>query len=113
VIGMLGNGSYTKFDKIIGSATVGFMDLQLVLGLILYFGYSPYTKGLTFNMSNAEERFWSVEHLLMMILAIAFAHIGKVKAGKAQDDKQKFKVQVLFFSVSLALMMLAIPWGRV
>jgi hypothetical protein len=113
IIGLYGNGKYSKFDKILGSATVGFMDIMLILGLILYFGYSSYTKNLTFDMSNAEERFWSVEHLIMMLLAIAFAHIGKVKAGKLVEDKMKYRTQVIFFSASLALMMLAIPWDRV
>ena len=110
--GLVSNGAYTKFDKIVGSATVGIMDLQLLLGIVLYFGYSAYTMSLSFNMSNSEERFWSVEHLALMVMAIGLAHVGKVKAGKAITDKSKFKTQAIFFTISFLLMILAIPWGR-
>jgi len=110
LVGLVSKGAYTKFDKILGSATVGTMDLQLVLGLLLYFWYSPF---ITFNMSNATERFWSVEHLVLMLLAIAAAHIGKVKATKATDDTAKFRFQVIFFTLSLVFMLLGIPWSRV
>ena len=112
-IGWFSGGSYSKFDKILGSATVGFLDLQLLLGLVLYFFHSAFTKNLTFNMSNPTERFWSVEHLMLMILAIAAAHIGKVKANKSPDDSVKFKFQAIFFSLSLILMIMAIPWDRI
>ena len=113
IIGLIGGGSYSKFDKILGSATVGLLDLQMLLGLLLYFFHSAFTKNLTFNMSNASERFWSVEHLMLMILAIAAAHIGKVKANKSEEGSTKFKFQAIFFSLSLTLMIMGIPWDRI
>lgn len=113
IVGLISNGSYGKFDKILGSATVGLMDMQLLLGLVLYFGYSPYTKNLTFNMGNAEERFWSVEHLLLMLLAIVAAHVGKVISKKSQDASVQFKYQTIFFGISLLLMIAGIPWSRI
>jgi hypothetical protein len=110
LIGLFGGGSYTKFDKILGSATVGIMDVQLILGVVLYFFYSPY---ITFNMSNPTERFWSVEHLLLMVLAIAAAHVGKVIAKKSDDAPVKFRFQAIFFTIALVLMIVGIPWSRV
>lgn len=112
VIGLFSNSPYSKFDKILGSATVGIMDLQLLLGIVLYVAYSPYTKNFTFDMANATERFWAVEHLSMMLLAIAAAHIGKSKAKKAANPKTQFRLQTMFFSVSLVLILLGIPWDR-
>ena len=113
IIGLISGGSYSKIDKIMGSATVGIIDLQLLLGLILYFFHSSFTKNFTFNMSNTTERFWSVEHLLMMFLAIVAAHIGKVKVAKASENSSKFRFQLIFFTISLVLMIMAIPWDRV
>ena len=110
IIGMFAGSSYTKFDKILGSATVGLLDLQLLLGLALYFFHSAF---ITFNMGNPTERFWSVEHLMLMILAIVFAHVGKVKANKASVDSAKFKFQTIFFSIALILMIMGIPWDRI
>ncbi|MCP4457965.1 MAG: hypothetical protein GY816_08075 [Cytophagales bacterium] len=113
LIGWFSGGIYSKFDKILGSATVGLLDLQLILGFLLYFLHSAFTKNLTFNMSNTSERFWSVEHLILMILAISAAHIGKVKAKKSEINRTKFKFQAIFFFISLILMIMGIPWNRI
>lgn len=113
LIGLFGGGKFSKFDKILGSATVGLMDLQLLLGIILYFGYSPFTKNFTFNMSNDTERFWSVEHLVLMILAIAAAHVGKSIAKRSSDAPVQFRFQSIFFVIALVLMSMGIPWSRI
>lgn len=113
LVGLFGGGKYSKFDKILGSATVGIMDLQLLSGLILYFAYSPYTKYFSFNMKNDLERFWAVEHLALMLIAIIFAHIGKRIAKKSPDASVQFRFQSIFFGMSLVLILLGIPWDRV
>jgi len=113
LIGLFAGTSYTKFDKILGSATVGLLDLQLLLGLVLYFFQSAFTKNLTFNMSNSEERYWAVEHLLVMILAIVAAHVGKMIAKKSPDASVKFRFQAIFFGISLILIIMRIPWDRI
>ncbi len=113
VSGMLAKSEYSRIDNVLSSAVVGLLDLQLLLGFFLYFAYSPFTKNFTFNMGDTSERFWSVEHLLLMILAITVAHIGKVKIRKLEIDKAKFKTQIFFFSLSLVLMIIGIPWDRV
>lgn len=109
LVGVFRGSSYTKFDKILGSATVGLLDLQLLLGFLLYFFHSPF---ITFNMGNTTERFWSVEHLLLMIVAVVFVHVGKMKANKALMDSTKFKFQLLFFGLSIVMMSMGIPWSR-
>ncbi len=113
LIGLFSGGKYSKFDKILGSATVGFMDIQFILGIILYFAWSPYTMKFSFNLDNPEERFWSIEHLVLMVLAIAAAHIGKVIAKKSDDAPVQFRFQAIFFTISLLLLIMGIPWSRV
>lgn len=112
ILGWLSGGNYSKFDKIIGSITIGLLDVQLLLGLVLYFFYSAFTKELTFNVINAEGRFWAVDHLLLMLFAVLAAHIGKMIATKSPDASVKFRFQAIFFSISLILMIFGIPWGR-
>ena len=63
-----------------GVIFVGFMDLNFLLGLILYFAASPITKMAMQNMALAmkdhELRFFSVEHTTYMFLALVCAHLG-------------------------------------
>src|SRR5262245_34190259 len=60
------------------------MDLQLLIGLLLYVLISPNTAAIFRNFGEAmrapESRFWAVEHIAMMIVAVALAHVGRVLA---------------------------------
>lgn len=116
MMGMFGNPAYGKLDNIFSAAYVGLMDLMFLIGLILYVFLSPITQS-AFNdfgaaMSNASIRFWAVEHITVMILAIALAHIGRSKAKKTADVKKKYKFQAIFFGISFLLMLVGIPWDR-
>jgi len=113
LIGLFAGGNYSKFDKIMAISFTMFMRVQFVLGVVLYFFLSPYTSKFTFNMSDATERFWSVEHILLMFLAIGAAEIGSKKSGKTDDARMKFKFQAIFFGISLLLILAGIPWGRI
>jgi anti-sigma-K factor RskA len=110
--GFFGGGQYKKLDRVLGSSFVGLMDLQLLLGVVLYF-HSPLTKKFEFNMDDADQRFWSTEHVMLMIVAVAAAHIGSAIAKRSADDPIRFKFQSIFFTTSLVMMLLGIPWSRV
>lgn len=116
LMGLFGNASYGKTDNILAASFVGTMDLQFLIGLILYFFLSPITQTAIADfgaaMKNPGLRFFAVEHLTMMIAAIAIAHIGRSKAKKSYEAKKKFKFQVIFFGIALALMLIGIPWDR-
>ena len=105
VIGWFGNTSYGKFDKIIAPAYVGLMHLQLLIGLLLYFVYSPF---VTYNMSDKVSRYWSVEHIAMMILAVVAAQVGRSISKKSSDAQVKFRFQTIFFGLSILLILVAL-----
>lgn len=104
VIGWLGNTPYTKFDKIIAPSYVGLMHLQFLLGLILYF-ISPF---VTYNMGERVSRYWSVEHIAMMVLAVVAAQAGRSISKKASDSQVKFRFQTVFFGISILLILVAL-----
>ncbi len=110
LVGLFGGGEYKKFDKIVAVSFVGMMHLQLVIGLVLYFFYSPF---VTYNMTDQNSRFWSVEHIALMLFAVAAAQIGRSISKKTQDAQVKFRFQSIFFGISLILMLLGIPWDRI
>jgi hypothetical protein len=96
------------------------MDLQLVLGLLLYFGASPLTKMALSNMAAAmkdlsphhELRFFSVEHTTEMLLAVILAHVGAALARKGKTDLVKYRGATIAWILSLLLILAGIPWWR-
>ena len=112
LVGLFGGTKYSKFDRILAPSFVGLMHLQFLIGLILYVFLSPYTSNFTFNMSDAVARFWSVEHLALMLFAVVAAQVGRSISKKSDDAQVKFRFQSIFFGMSLVLMLLGIPWER-
>jgi hypothetical protein len=95
---------------------VAFMDLNFLIGLILYFGASPVTKMAFQNMAAAmkdhEMRFFSVEHTTYMFLALVCAHVGGVLARKGKTDLKKYRGATIAFGLSILLVLAGIPWWR-
>ena len=116
IMGLTGNKSYEKFDRILTASTVGTLHLQLFIGLALYIFLSPLTQA-AFNdfgaaMKEASLRYWAVEHIFAMIVAIGLAEVGKSKAKKATEDRKKFRFQLIFFVISLLVMLSRIPFNE-
>src|SRR5262245_29595062 len=57
------------------------LDLQMLLGLLLYLGLSPNMQEILNNfgaaMTRADTRFWAVEHVSAMFIAIVLSHVGR------------------------------------
>lgn len=87
-------------------------DIQLLLGLVLYFtnGWFDRLKDLGNNMKDPASRFFTMEHLTMMLLAWVLVHIGRVKVKKAGTDIAKHKMMLLFFGLAFILIIASIPW---
>lgn len=91
------------------------MDLQLLVGIILYFFLSPTTvmalQNMAATMSIAASRFYAVEHVLIMVLAVIAAHIGRSQhKKKALSAAQKHRRTLIWFVIALLLVLAAIPW---
>lgn len=116
LVGWFGNQPWKKVDNILGIVFTSLMDLQLLTGLVLYFFLSPVTKMALSDfgaaMKNADLRFYAVEHLSMMLIAVVLVHIGRAKSKKAVTDTSKFKLATIFYLIALVVMVAAIPWSR-
>lgn len=79
---------------------------QLVIGLLLYLmNFSTYSQ-----MGGEVGRFWKMEHIGVMVFAIALVTIGRVSSKRAKDERLKQKRVAIFYLIALALMLWAIPW---
>jgi hypothetical protein len=93
------------------------LDLQMLLGLVLYFFLSPITKAAMSDFGGAmgvsAMRFWAVEHWLGMVIAIALVHVGIARAKRAPDGPAKHRTLAIFFTLAMLAILASIPWpGR-
>lgn len=105
---------FSKFDDTIRIVTVKIVQLQFCIGLALYF-LSPIVKYFLYNFREAvhlrEIRFFGMEHITMMIIAVAVITIGSDKVSKTADDHQKYKIMGKWFGIGLLLIVTSIPWS--
>ena len=91
------------------------MDLQFLLGLILCF-LSPWVAQFWASPAAAmrikEARFFGMEHSLIMLIALALAHIGAARSKRAGNDAKAYRTALVWFSPSLILILAGIPWWR-
>jgi len=113
ISGVSAKRNYTSGDN---KTSLFFMiccDIQLLLGLILYFS-GMWFDNLKTNagavMKDGVQRFFSVEHALMMIIAWLLVHIGRSMVKRAGNDAQKHKRSLIFFGIALLIILAMIPW---
>lgn len=116
IMGVSSKSAYTSADTKAGLFFMIFLDIQFLLGIILFF-ISPLTQTAIGNMGEAMGnkglRFFTVEHTVLALAALAFVHIGRSKIKKLADDGRKHKTALIFFGVAMLLILALIPWpGR-
>ena len=87
------------------------LHLQLIFGLLLYMmrGWMDML-GEEGTMTNSHTRFFAVEHISIMIVAIVLGTLGHSLSKRATGSQAKFKRQALFFGLCLLLVLCGIPW---
>ncbi len=114
--GWFGKRGWNKKDNLTGLILMIFMDIQFLVGLILYTLVSPITKA-AFNdfgaaMKNSDLRFYAVEHILMMIIALVLVHIGRSKSKKDVAPWKKHRSAAIYYIIALVVVLAGIPWDR-
>jgi uncharacterized membrane protein (DUF485 family) len=107
---MRSGAKYEDVDKRLSLFALISVHLQLVIGLVLYFGYSPLVSFAEGFMKDSVLRFYTIEHLSLMLIAIAVITVGYSRAKRRADDVAKFKTTFNLYLIGLILILLAIPW---
>ena len=114
-MGLFSKGDWTDTENKAMRFFVIFMDVQLIVGLILYF-ISPLTQAVMGNfgaaMGDDQLRFFGVEHAFMMILAVILAHVGSVMVKRADESRSKYIRAAIWFTITVLVIVAAIPWDR-
>jgi hypothetical protein len=115
LVGWQNRKPFTKGNNGVHAAFVGFVHLQFLTGLLLYFVFSPITQQIFDNfgaaMKNPSLRFWAVEHTLGMFIAVVLAQVGRTASKKAQTDTLKHKRAFIYTLIALVIIIISIPWG--
>lgn len=116
LLGWLGKKPWSPLDNQAGLLFTISMDVQLLLGLLLYVVLSPITEQAFADfgaaMSDSGLRFFAVEHIAIMIIAVVLAHVGRSRAKKAAADAKKHQMAAIFFTLAMLAILAAIPWSR-
>lgn len=114
VIGITGKKVYTGADSKVSLFFMISCDIQLLIGLILYFS-GPWFKMLINNtkevMKDSAMRFFAMEHILMMIIAWVLVHVGRSAVKRSAIDSKKHKRSLIYFGIALLIILMMIPWS--
>jgi hypothetical protein len=110
-----GQRPWIRTDARTGTILTIFADIMLLVGIALwYFGPRGYKfideMGMSAVMKSSFHRFFAIEHLAMMLIAIILIHIGKVQGKKAISDRAKHRRTLIFYLLALIIILASIPW---
>jgi hypothetical protein len=90
------------------------LDFQVLFGLLLYFGLSPFVmeafKDFGSALQNGGLRFWTITHIAWMTAGTVLVRVGRVLALSAKTPRDRRKWRALFFMLTTASILLGIPW---
>jgi len=104
LMGYLGKKPYTEGNRKLNVFALISTHIQLLLGLLLYFMHDWY-KG---EMSVAIQRYWKMEHIAMMILAVVLVTVGNARSKKMDSAMMKHRSIFMYFGLALLLITAAI-----
>lgn len=110
-LGALSAGRWTKTQAGLGRWFSLSFDVQVLLGLVLYFALSPITTSALRDfgaaMRDTTVRFYAIEHALMMVVAAVLVHIGIARAKRAD----RALPAAIFYTIAVVLVIIAVPWS--
>ena len=111
--GYFSNTAFTKINNAIRHWTATIAHIQLMIGVTLYF-QSPLIKYFLKNGNSSKEGFgylfFGMIHSTLMLVAIVLVTIGSASAKRKEPDREKFRTILVWYSIALIIIFIAIPW---
>jgi membrane protein DedA with SNARE-associated domain len=111
LLGWFGKKPYTGVNRKINLFTLISAHTQLLIGIVLYF-LSPKVQFNAGTMKNDTTRYFTVEHWVMMIIAIILITIGYSKSKRIVQPEGKHKTVAIYFIIAFLLIIGAILAGH-
>jgi hypothetical protein len=103
--------AYTEGNRKINLFAMISAHTQLLIGLILYF-LSPFVRFGAGVMKDPQARYWTVEHITMMIFALVLITVGHAKSKRITLPEGKHRTIAVFYSLALLVIVLAIVQSK-
>lgn len=105
--GWLNRKPFEKADNTASVVLLGLAHLQALIGLIQYAFTSTWTQTAFANFGAAMKdpmmRYFAVEHITGMLIAVALIQVGRSLSKKATDDVSKHRKLAIYTSIALVI----------
>ena len=98
----LGHKAYSEGNRKLNLFAMISVHTQLLVGIVLYF-VSPFVRFGSDTMKDATTRYWTVEHLTGMIIAIVLITIGHARSKRGATADAKHKSIAIFYTLALII----------
>ncbi|MGW8314579.1 MAG: hypothetical protein ACWGNV_03185 [Bacteroidales bacterium] len=85
---------------------------QLILGFMIYFTLRTSLEGGLWEVPDTENdaslRFWAIEHIALMILALFLSQLGRLFVKRSSKSILKFKAALFYNSTAMLLILFSV-----
>jgi hypothetical protein len=114
--GLLGKREWLELDRKTGVFFNAALDMQLLLGIILWIFGNWGIKAFDLAASGGDNRmsilYFALEHPIAMLVAVILAHVGTASAKRIQDSIARHKKVAIFFTLAVIIILVSIPWTQ-
>ena len=110
-LGFSNKKAFSKMDNMLGLTLFSVTHTQFLVGVLLFF-VSPFVQFSGAAMKDTALRYWTTEHSLIMLIAIVMITLARITAKKMSDDTARHKRMLIFNSIALVLILLAIAMSK-
>src|SRR4051812_39058096 len=100
LVGMMGKKPFGKSNNLTSLLLLIFTHIQALAGLIVYF-VSPVVQFGSDTMKDKTIRYWTVEHITGMLIAVVLITIARSTSKRMTDDQAKHKRLFIFNLIAL------------
>ncbi|HVP69444.1 MAG TPA: hypothetical protein VMT17_19505 [Anaeromyxobacteraceae bacterium] len=110
----LSGRSATRASRVSGVAFVAAADAQVLLGLLLYFFFSPFAPAAlahpVASLTEAGFRYWFFLHPVPAIGSAFLAHLGRILSRRGEEGDARRRQLAAVYGAAVVLLAVAIPW---
>jgi len=99
--------NYTSTDNKISLFTLILTHTQFLLGVLLYFA-SPFVQFSSLAMKEPHVRYWTVEHVTIMIIAVVLITVARSTSKKLQEAVARHRRLFILNAIALAIILTGI-----
>jgi len=99
---------YSRLDNILSYAFLANLYLQLLFGLFLIASPDSFFSSQDVSVKMAADRFWPIEHMILMLFALLIANLGMILSNNSQTSRDKYRKILIYYSISIVMIVLSL-----